>query len=267
MANLSELIRQKEQQTEEWKQRKADERDSLNEMNDAAALRVTESTGAFLHYLDVQADNPRFSASNVLLAMEQNPEVTVFNSVKGWNGLNRIICYDIQDLGENLKPIGLLVMLDSILNRVIRNRQQGRYTHVYIDEIYLFFASPGVGGKSAINNYSSEFLYKCWKRFRKYYATLTGITQNVEECLLSDTARLMFANSEFLVLLNQAPTDRAELAKLLDASDAQMDYVSDAPAGHGLIKVGSCLVPFINELPRDTELYRLMTTKPGEQNA
>lgn len=89
MANLSELIRQKEQQTEEWKQRKADERDSLNDMNDAAALRVTESAGAFLHYLDVQADNPRFSASNVLLAMEQNPEVTVFNSVKGWNGLNR----------------------------------------------------------------------------------------------------------------------------------------------------------------------------------
>ncbi len=102
-----------------------------------------------------------------------------------------------------------------------RNRQQGRYTHVYIDEIYLFFASPGVGGKSAINDYSSEFLYKCWKRFRKYYATLTGITQNVEECLYPDTARLMFANSEFLVLLNQAPTDRAELAKLLDASDAQ----------------------------------------------
>ena len=89
MANLSELIRQKEQQTEEWKQRKADERDSLNDMNDAAALRVTESAGAFLHYLDVQADNPRFSASNVLLTMEQNPEVTVFNSVKGWNGLNR----------------------------------------------------------------------------------------------------------------------------------------------------------------------------------
>ena len=173
--------------------------------------------------------------------------------------------YGVNAVSRNL--IGLLVMLDSILNRVIRNRQQGRYTHVYIDEIYLFFASPGVSGKSAINNYSSEFLYKCWKRFRKYYATLTGITQNVEECLLSDTARLMFANSEFLVLLNQAPTDRVELAKLLGASDAQMDYVSDAPAGHGLIKVGSCLVPFINELPRDTELYRLMTTKPGEQNA
>ena len=208
-------------------------------------------------------------AHEIALALElfTTGSLNVFAHQTNIDTRNRIICYDIQDLGENLKPIGLLVMLDSILNRVIRNRQQGRYTHVYIDEIYLFFASPGVGGKSAINNYSSEFLYKCWKRFRKYYATLTGITQNVEECLLSDTARLMFANSEFLVLLNQAPTDRAELAKLLDASDAQMDYVSDAPAGHGLIKVGSSLVPFINELPRDTELYRLMTTKPGEQNA
>ena len=208
-------------------------------------------------------------AHEIALALElfTTGSLNVFAHQTNIDTRNRITCYDIQDLGENLKPIGLLVMLDSILNRVIRNRQQGRYTHVYIDEIYLFFASPGVGGKSAINNYSSEFLYKCWKRFRKYYATLAGITQNVEECLLSDTARLMFANSEFLVLLNQAPTDRAELAKLLDASDAQMDYVSDAPAGHGLIKVGSCLVPFINELPRDTELYRLMTTKPGEQNA
>ena len=208
-------------------------------------------------------------AHEIALALElfTTGSLNVFAHQTNIDTRNRIICYDIQDLGENLKPIGLLVMLDSILNRVIRNRQRGRYTHVYIDEIYLFFASPGVGGKRAINNYSSEFLYKCWKRFRKYYATLTGITQNVEECLLSDTARLMFANSEFLVLLNQAPTDRAELAKLLDASDAQMDYVSDAPAGHGLIKVGSCLVPFINELPRDTELYRLMTTKPGEQNA
>ena len=157
-------------------------------------------------------------AHEIALALElfTTGSLNVFAHQTNIDTRNRIICYDIQDLGENLKPIGLLVMLDSILNRVIRNRQQGRYTHVYIDEIYLFFASPGVGGKSAINNYSSEFLYKCWKRFRKYYATLTGITQNVEECLLSDTARLMFANSEFLVLLNQAPTDRAELAKLLD---------------------------------------------------
>ena len=106
--------------------------------------------------------------------------------------------------------------------------------------------------------------YKCWKRFRKYGATLTGITQNVEECLLSNTARMMFANSEFLLMLNQATTDREQLARLLGASDTQMSYVDNAPAGHGLIKVGGAIVPFANELPKNTELYRLMSTRPGE---
>ena len=139
----------------------------------------------------------------------------------------------------------------------------GKYTHVYIDEIYLFFAN-GSGSGRGINNYSSEFLYKCWKRFRKYGATLTGITQNVEECLLSNTARMMFANSEFLLMLNQATTDREQLARLLGASDTQMSYVDNAPAGHGLIKVGGAIVPFANELPKNTELYRLMSTRPGE---
>ena len=122
----------------------------------------------------------------------------------------------------------------------------------------------GSGSGHSITNYSSEFLYKCWKRFRKYGATLTGITQNVEECLLSNTARMMFANSEFLLMLNQATTDREQLARLLGASDTQMSYVDNAPAGHGLIKVGGAIVPFANELPKNTELYRLMSTKPGE---
>lgn len=208
------------------------------------------------------------AAQQIALALElfTTGTLNVFAHQTNIQTDNRILCFDIQDLGENLKPIGLLVMLDAILNRVIRNRQQGKYTHVYIDEIYLFFTGSS-GGKSRINNYSSEFLYKCWKRFRKYYAMLTGITQNVEECLLSDTARLMFANSEFLLMLNQAPTDRGELAKLLGASEAQMDFVSDAPPGHGLMKVGANIVPFINELPQNTELYRLMTTKPGETYA
>lgn len=174
-----------------------------------------------------------------------------------------ILCFDIQDLGENLKSVGLLVMLDAIYNRVIQNRKAGKYTHVYIDEIYLFFAN-GSGSGHSITNYSSEFLYKCWKRFRKYGATLTGITQNVEECLLSNTARMMFANSEFLLMLNQATTDREQLARLLGASDTQMSYVDNAPAGHGLIKVGGAIVPISNELPKNTELYRLMSTKPGE---
>ena len=120
------------------------------------------------------------------------------------------------------------------------------------------------GSGSSVSNYSGEFLYKCWKRFRKYYATLTGITQNVEECLMSDTARMMLANSEFLMMFNQAPTDRVEPAKLLGTSAAQMDHVSNAPPGQGLIKAGGFIVPFVNEFPKDASLYKLMTTKPGE---
>ena len=189
--------------------------------------------------------------------------LNVFSHQTNINTQSRILCFDIQDLGENLKSVGLLVMLDAIYNRVIQNRREGKYTHVYIDEIYLFF-SNGSGGEHSITQYSSEFLYKCWKRFRKYGATLTGITQNVEECLLSNTARQMLANSEFLLMFNQAATDREQLARLLGASDTQMSYVDNAPAGHGLIKVGGAIVPFANELPKDTELYRLMTTKPGE---
>lgn len=204
-------------------------------------------------------------AHRIALALELFTvgSLNVFSHQTNINTKSRILCFDIQDLGENLKSVGLLVMLDAIYNRVIQNRKAGKYTHVYIDEIYLFFAN-GSGSGHSITNYSSEFLYKCWKRFRKYGATLTGITQNVEECLLSNTARMMFANSEFLLMLNQATTDREQLARLLGASDTQMSYVDNAPAGHGLIKVGGAIVPFANELPKNTELYRLMTTKPGE---
>ena len=207
------------------------------------------------------------AAHDIALALElfTTGSLNVFSHQTSINTNNRILCFDIQDLGENLKPIGLLVMLDAIFNRVIRNRREGKFTHVYIDEIYLFFANNNMGSRSNISSYSGEFLYKCWKRFRKYGATLTGITQNVEECLLSDTARMMFANSEFLLMFNQAATDREELSRLLGTSDTQMDYVSDAPAGHGLIKVGGGIVPFINEFPKDTALYWLMTTKPGEE--
>ena len=204
-------------------------------------------------------------AHRIALALELFTvgSLNVFSHQTNINTKSRILCFDIQDLGENLKSVGLLVMLDAIYNRVIQNRREGKYTHVYIDEIYLFFAN-GSGSGHSITNYSGEFLYKCWKRFRKYGATLTGITQNVEECLLSNTARMMFANSEFLLMLNQATTDREQLARLLGASDTQMSYVDNAPAGHGLIKVGGAIVPFANELPKNTELYRLMSTKPGE---
>ena len=114
------------------------------------------------------------------------------------------------------------------------------------------------------HEYSANFLFTLWKRVRKYGAFATGITQNVDDLLQSHTARTMLANSEFIIMLNQASTDRAELAKLLNISQLQMSYITDVNAGHGLIKVNKSLIPFENQFPNDTELYRLMTTKINE---
>ena len=170
------------------------------------------------------------------------------------NTNNRLVCYDILELGEQLRAIGMLVILDSIINRITANRMKGKETFIFIDEIYLLF----------MHEYSAQFLFKLWKRVRKYGAYCTGITQNVDDLLQSHTARTMLSNSEFIVMLNQAATDRVELAKLLNISDLQLSYITNVDAGHGLIKVGSNLVPFANKFPKDTKLYKLMTTKPGE---
>ena len=163
----------------------------------------------------------------------------------------RIIAYDIRELGEQLMPIGMLVVLDSILNRITQNRAKGKNTFIFIDEIYLLFQ----------HEYSANFLFTLWKRVRKYGAYASGITQNVDDLLQSHTARTMLANSEFIIMLNQASTDRIELAKLLNISDTQLSYITNVDAGHGLIKVGSSLVPFANKFPKNTKLYKLMTTK------
>ena len=195
-------------------------------------------------------------AKQIALAIElfTDGSLNTFAKQTNVNTNSRIICYDILDLGKQLLPIGMLVVLDSILNRITSNRSKGRNTYIFIDEIYLLFQ----------HEYSANFLFTLWKRVRKYGAYCTGITQNVDDLLQSHTARTMLANSEFIVMLNQASTDRLELAKLLNISDTQMSYITNVGAGQGLLKVGSSLVPFINQFPTDTKLYKLMTTKPGE---
>lgn len=167
----------------------------------------------------------------------------------------QIIAYDIRELGEQLMPIGMLVTLDAIYNRVIQNWKREHRTWIFCDEFYILFRYE----------YSANFFYKLWKRIRKYNGLITGMTQNVDELLRSDTARLMLANSEFLIMLNQSATDREELAKLLNISDTQLGYITNVPAGCGLIRCAGNLVPFTNSFPRNTQLYRLMTTKPDEQ--
>jgi len=195
-------------------------------------------------------------AKEIALAIElfTDGSLNTFAKLTNVDTHSRLICYDILDLGKQLQPIGMLVVLDSILNRITANRAKGRNTFIFIDEIYLLFQ----------HEYSANFLFTLWKRVRKYGAYATGITQNVDDLLQSHTARTMLANSEFIIMLNQASTDRIELAKLLNISDLQLSYITNVGAGQGLLKVGRSLVPFVNKFPRNTELYKLMTTKFGE---
>lgn len=196
---------------------------------------------------------PEPEARDVALAIELFTEGSLNTFAKQTNvdTNSRILCYDIRDLGKQLLPVGMLVVLDSVFNRVIRNRALGRNTWIYIDEIYLLFQ----------HEYSANFLFTLWKRVRKYGACCTGLTQNVDDLLQSHTARTMLANSEFLVMLNQASTDRIELARLLNISDNQLSYITNVDFGRGLIKCGSAIVPFMDSFPRNTQLYHLMSTR------
>ena len=169
---------------------------------------------------------------------------------------NRIMVYDILDLGKQLKTMGLLVITDAMLNRVTENWKQGKRTHIFLDEFHVVFE----------NEYSGAFFNSAWRRFRKRNAFPTAITQNVEYLLDSVLASTMISNSEYIVMLNQAEPDRAKLATLLNISTEQMGYITNADAGCGLVKYGSSLVPFANRFPTNTRLYKLMTTKPGEDS-
>lgn len=200
---------------------------------------------------------PEEEARGLALSSELfiNGSLNTFAQKTNVNTKSRIIDYDIRELGEQLMPLGMLVTLDSIFNRVIQNWRQGKTTWIFADEFYLLFRYK----------YSADFFYRLYKRIRKYYGFVTGLTQNVEELLKSDTARLMLANSEFLILLNQASTDREELAKLLNISDNQLSYITNVGAGHGLIRCSGNIVPFENTWPRSTKLYQLMSTAPGDK--
>ena len=201
-------------------------------------------------------NQPETEAQELALALElfTDGSLNTFAQPTNVDINNRLICYDILDLGEQLLPVGMLVVLDNIFNRITSNRTKGRTTYIFIDEIYLLFAQK----------YTADFLYRVWKRVRKYGAYATGITQNVGDMLQSHTASTMVSNSEFVVMLNQSGQDKAKLAKLLDISDNQTEFYTNVDAGHGLMKIGSSLVPYINKFPKNTELYKLMSTKPNE---
>ena len=196
-------------------------------------------------------------AKDIALAIELFTEgsLDTFAKQTNVNVDNRFICYDILELGKQLQPVGMLVILDSIFNRITKNRAKGRNTYIFIDEIYLLFQQE----------YCANFLSTLWKRVRKYGAFCTGITQNVNDLLQGYTAKTMLANSEFIIMLNQSATDRMILADLLNISEQEQSYITNVPAGHGLIRIGSSLIPFSNKFPKNTKLYELMSTKFNEK--
>lgn len=180
--------------------------------------------------------------------------LNVFNHRTNVNIDNRIVCYDIKELGKQLKKIGMLVVQDQVWNRVTINRAAHKSTRYYIDEMHLLLKEEQ----------TAAYTVEIWKRFRKWGGIPTGITQNVKDLLSSREVENIFENSDFVYMLNQAGGDRQILAKQLGISPHQLSYVTHSSEGEGLLFYGSVILPFVDRFPKNTELYRIMTTKPSE---
>ena len=180
--------------------------------------------------------------------------LNVFNHRSNVDINNRIVCYDIKELGKQLKKIGMLVVQDQVWNRVTINRAAHKSTRYYIDEMHLLLKEEQ----------TAAYTVEIWKRFRKWGGVPTGITQNVKDLLSSREVENIFENSDFVYMLNQAGGDRQILAKQLGISPHQLSYVTHSSEGEGLLFYGSTILPFVDHFPKNTELYRIMTTKPQE---
>ena len=183
--------------------------------------------------------------------------LNVFNHRTNVDIQSRIVSYDIKELGKQLKKIGMLIVQDQVWNRVTVNREAHKSTRYYIDEMHLLLKE----------DQTAQYTVEIWKRFRKWGGIPTGITQNVKDLLSSREVENIFENSDYIYMLNQAAGDRQILAKQLNISPHQLSYVTHSGEGEGLIFYGSVILPFIDRFPKDTELYRLMTTKPQEMQA
>ena len=201
-------------------------------------------------------EQPEQEARDMALTMElyTSGSLNIFAHETNVDTRNRIQSYDIHDLGEELKQPGFVTITDAMINRVNYNWAHGKKTHIFVDEFHIAYE----------NEYSGNFFTSAWRQFRKRNAAPCAITQNVEYMLDSVQASTMVSNSEFVVMLNQAESDQERLSKLLNISPEQMSYVNGSEAGCGLMRYGSALVPFVNRFPANTELYKLITTKPGE---
>ena len=183
--------------------------------------------------------------------------LNIFNHRTDVDIQNRLVCYDIKELGKGLKKIAMLILQDSVWNRVTVNRAAHKTTWFYIDEMHLLLKEEQ----------TAAYTVEIWKRFRKWGGIPSGLTQNVKDFLTSKEVENIFENSDFVYMLNQAQGDRQILAKQLGISNHQLSYVTHSGPGEGLLFYGSVIIPFVDRFPKDTELYSLLTTRPSEVGA
>ncbi|WP_444660184.1 VirB4-like conjugal transfer ATPase, CD1110 family [Caproiciproducens sp. R2] len=207
-----------------------------------------------LYNILLRQNEPEAKRIATALEIYVHGSLNVFNHRTNVDVQNRLVCYDIKELGKQLKKLGMLVVQDQVWNRVTVNRAQHKATRYYMDEFHLLLKEEQTAA------YSVEI----WKRFRKWGGIPTGITQNVKDLLASREIENIFENSDFIYMLNQASGDRQILSKALNISPSQLNYVTNSNAGEGLIFYGSTIIPFKDDFPKDTMLYRIMTTKPEE---
>lgn len=200
---------------------------------------------------------PQAEAQNLALSLERfvKGALDVFSHITNVDITNRLTVYDIKDIGAGLKELGLQVALDNIWNHMIDNFNMGKRTWIYIDEFYLMMQKPS----------SAAYISQIWKRARKWHGIPTGITQNVEDMLKSEDARTVINNSPFLILLGQSPLNKQQLSDMLNISPQEQKYIASAKPGMGLIRIDESNIPMDDAFPRNTNLYKIMTTKPDER--
>ena len=214
---------------------------------------------AVIGAVDILMAQSEDEAKDIALSLELfvNGSLNIFNHQTNVDVDNRFTVYGIRDLGTELSPITMLVMMESIQNRIVENGKRGKATWLYIDEFHVLLNSE----------YSAKYLQQLWKKVRKQGGLCTGITQNVVDLLQNYTATTMLANSEFVALLKQANTDSSKMAEVIGVSEAQLRFVTNTASGMGLIKCGSVVIPFDNQISKDTDLYRLYNTNIHEKIA
>ena len=210
-------------------------------------------------FYDILMNQPEEEAKDIALSLELfvNGSLNIFNHQTNVDVDNRFTVYGIRDLGTELSPITMLVMMESIQNRIIENGKRGIATWLYIDEFHVLLNSE----------YSAKYLQQLWKKVRKQGGLCTGITQNVVDLLQNYTATTMLANSEFVALLKQATTDSSKMAEVIGVSEAQLRFVTNTQSGMGLMKCGNVVIPFDNTIEKGTDLYNLYNTNIHEKIA